>query len=214
MFDALFRFDPCARFDPLAKDSIMAMILRVTLGAIFLYHGIDKITGQEDYWGTTWAATRHLKQADTNPDTHEFKPAPASQLNIVAQLAVAWGELLAGFAFVFGFLTRFAAVGVIIIQCGAIYIVTSARGFSGASGGDAGYEYNVAIIAMCVVLFAMGGGALSLDRWLARKSIMAATQGAGRAPASAPTTNPPHFGQATTPQQTVERTDADRPHTF
>ncbi len=214
MFDALFRFDPCARFDPLSKDSIMAMILRVTLGAIFLYHGIDKITGQEDNWGTTWAATRYLKQPDTKPDTHEFKPAPASHLHIAAQLAVAWGELLAGVAFLFGFLTRYAAIGVIIIQCGAIYVVTAARGFSGAGGGDAGYEYNVAIIAMCVVLFVMGGGALSFDRWLTRRSRMAASLSAPLAPASAPATNPPHFGQAATPQQTAEPTEADRPRTF
>jgi uncharacterized membrane protein YphA (DoxX/SURF4 family) len=210
MFDALFRFDPCARFDPLSKDSIMAMILRVTLGAIFLYHGIDKITGQEDNWGTTWAATRFLKQQSPSPDHPEFKPAPESQLHIAAQLVVAWGELLAGFAFVFGFLTRFAAIGVIIIQCGAIYVVTAARGFSASTGGDAGYEYNIAIIAMCVVLFVMGGGALSLDRLLMRKSRTASTSSAALASAAAPTTNPPHFGKESVPQQTAQRRDADR----
>ena len=43
-------------------------------------------------------------------------PAPA-------QMAVAWGELLCGLGMLLGFLTRLAAVGIIIIMLGAIYTV-------------------------------------------------------------------------------------------
>jgi putative oxidoreductase len=84
-----------------------------------------------------------------------------------AQLAVAWGELLGGIALLFGFLTRIAAAGLLIIQVGAIYTVTWARGFSFDAGG--GYEYNLALLAMCLTLMLSGGGALSLDRLLWRR---------------------------------------------
>src|SRR5262245_2337810 len=78
-----------------------------------------------------------------------------------AQLAVAWGELLGGIALLIGFLPRIAALGLMIIQVGAIYTVTWERGFSFASGG--GYEYNVAILAMCLAVVCLGGGPLSVS---------------------------------------------------
>jgi uncharacterized membrane protein YphA (DoxX/SURF4 family) len=84
-----------------------------------------------------------------------------------AQLAVAWGELLGGAALLLGFLTRLAALGLIVIQAGAIYTVTWARGFSFAAGG--GYEFNVAIAAMCVALVFLGGGKLALSYCLGGK---------------------------------------------
>ena len=62
------------------------------------------------------------------------------------------------------FLTRWAALGLIVIQIGAIYLVTWAQGFTSLQGG--GYGYNVALIAMLVALVLAGGGALALDRLL------------------------------------------------
>jgi uncharacterized membrane protein YphA (DoxX/SURF4 family) len=78
-----------------------------------------------------------------------------------AQLAVSWGELLGGLALLFGWGTRLAAVGLIIIQVGAIVTVTSAKGFSAVEGG--GYEFNIALVAMCLALLVQGGGWYSLD---------------------------------------------------
>jgi uncharacterized membrane protein YphA (DoxX/SURF4 family) len=89
------------------------------------------------------------------------------QLNSSVQLLVAWGELLGGIALLLGLLTRLAALGLIVIQVGAICTVTFQRGF--APLGGAGYEYNVALIAMCVALFLLGSGALAVDRRLWRR---------------------------------------------
>ena len=86
----------------------------------------------------------------------------------VAQLAVAWGEIAAGIALILGVLTRFAALGLIVIQAGAIATVTGPRGFA-LSAGVAGYDYNVALLAMCLCLLLTGGGTLSLDRWRASR---------------------------------------------
>src|SRR5262249_15758836 len=81
------------------------------------------------------------------------------------QLAVAWGELVGGFALLFGLLPRLAALGLIIIQIGAIYLVTAAKGFSFGAGG--GYEYNMVLVAMSLALVLTGGGQLSVDYLLA-----------------------------------------------
>jgi putative oxidoreductase len=86
------------------------------------------------------------------------------QLHASIQLLVAWGELLGGIALLLGILTRWAALGLIIIQIGAIYMVTWAQGFSSLQGG--GYGYNVALIAMLLALVLLGGGAYAVDRLL------------------------------------------------
>ena len=80
------------------------------------------------------------------------------------QFLVAWGELLGGIAMLLGFLTRWAALGLVIIQIGAIATVTFAKGFS--AGGGAGYEYNLALIGMCLALMLTGGGPVSADQLL------------------------------------------------
>jgi uncharacterized membrane protein YphA (DoxX/SURF4 family) len=92
---------------------------------------------------------------------YKTPPVPESLHNHAVQFAVAWGELLGGAALLAGALTRFAAAGLLIIQIGAIAIVTSARGFSFTAGG--GYEYNLTLLAMCLVLILIGGGKLSVD---------------------------------------------------
>jgi uncharacterized membrane protein YphA (DoxX/SURF4 family) len=46
-------------------------------------------------------------------------------------------------------------------------MVTFARSFSFAEGG--GYEFNVALIAMCLALVLSGGGLLSVDALTRRK---------------------------------------------
>jgi uncharacterized membrane protein YphA (DoxX/SURF4 family) len=95
-------------------------------------------------------------------------PLPGALADQWVQLAVAWGELLCGAAMLVGLFTRLAAVGLVVIMAGAIYTVTWAHGFSNPAGGG-GYEYNLAILAMCVVLVIKGAGPLSLDGWLASR---------------------------------------------
>jgi hypothetical protein len=89
------------------------------------------------------------------------------------QITVAWGEFIGGLALLIGLLTRLAAIGEMIIQAGAIYIVTWVQGFSSPSGG---YEYNVSLLAMCLALVLLGGGTLSVDYLIARRGKKAAKQ--------------------------------------
>lgn len=131
--------------DGLMKQTLIPLVLRLGLAVIFIYHGLEKVTAEGNLAGAAW-----MRQA---PD-----PLPA-----VAQMAVAWGELLGGIALLFGFLTRLAAAGIALIMLGAIYTVTGANGFSLLQRG---YEYNFAILVMCLALILSGGGTLAVDRWL------------------------------------------------
>jgi putative oxidoreductase len=81
---------------------------------------------------------------------------------VAQQVAVAWGELLGGIAMLLGFLTRLAALGLIVIMAGAIALVHWPNGFSIIQGG---YEYNIVLIGICIALILTGGGPLAMDRW-------------------------------------------------
>jgi uncharacterized membrane protein YphA (DoxX/SURF4 family) len=205
--------------EPSIRTTFIPLVLRLTLAAIFIYHGLTKVTGPQNDWGVSWATHMFQKQAtvpaapmavldrglkrlqdeeaslkaegeqlagaekeenakkleENAAKQTEFRmaeerikaafsaatPLPTALSDQWVQLAVAWGELLCGIAMLLGLFTRVAALGLIVIMVGAIYMVTGAHGFSNLAGG--GYEYNLAILAMCVVLIIKGAGPLSLD---------------------------------------------------
>jgi putative oxidoreductase len=133
----------------LFKPDAASLVLRLGLGAIFVFHGFLKLA----YGASQWS-----------PD-----------LNPQIQVAVAYGETIAGIAFLAGFLTRVAALGIIAIMIGAITSVTGKLDFvpmensaawNGVNVTGTGYEYNVAIIVMCVALILLGSGVVSLDHIL------------------------------------------------
>jgi len=139
-------------FEGVAIRTFVPLLLRVGLAAVFIYHGLDKITPDNAY-GMKWAD--HMPQA----------PALLQNASPL-QAAVAWGELLGGVAVALGFFTRLAAAGLIIIMMGAIFTYTGGHGFSAVSGGavGGGYEYNFVLILMAAALFLSGAGTFSLDR--------------------------------------------------
>jgi putative oxidoreductase len=131
-------------FSTYCKSALVPLLLRLALAAIFIFHGWSLVGGPENQWGTSW-----MKSG-------EAMPAPA-------QLAVAWGELVGGIALGLGFLTRLAALGIIGIMSGAIATVHWEHGFDLQKGG---FEYNVAIIVMCLCLLLGGPGPFAVDRIL------------------------------------------------
>ena len=131
-------------FDAVAKNTLVPLVLRLALAAIFTYHGGTLVTPDKG-WGANWMK--------------EPQPAPV-------QLAVAWGELVGGIAMFFGFLTRLAALGLIAIMAGAIYLVHWPNGFDVTKGG---YEFNMLIIAVCIALVLMGPGTVAVDRFFRLK---------------------------------------------
>ena len=129
-------------FDAMMKNTIAPLILRLCLAAVFIYHGMD-LVGKSG--GTAW-----------HPD-----------MPVAQQVLVAWGQLLGGIAMLLGLLTRLAALGLAAIMAGAIATVHWPNGFSLVKDGNynGGYEYNVVLIEICLVLMLTGAGPLSVDRW-------------------------------------------------
>jgi uncharacterized membrane protein YphA (DoxX/SURF4 family) len=182
--------------ETVAKTTLAPLMLRLALAVIFIYHGWIKVTDPGNDWGVAWATNAWARGEKLPPDvknkienlpneTEENKTQLVGQLNLLysqqakarphpaaltffgAQFLVAWGELLGGIAMLLGFLTRWAGLGLVIIQIGAIATVTFAKGFSAGGGANgAGYEYNLALIGMCLALMLTGGGTLSFDRLL------------------------------------------------
>jgi putative oxidoreductase len=153
-------------FDWVMKSAVAPLILRLALAAVFIIHGSEMVR-PEHQWGATWythAAEARAKPGEPPEIMEPLRTAPA-------QMAVAWGEFIGGIALGVGFLTRLAALGLIAIMAGAIYFVHWTHGFDITKGG---FEYNVVIIAVCLVLILTGGGTLAVDRFfrLRRKPVV------------------------------------------
>jgi len=133
------------------KNAVVPLLLRLALAAIFIFHGLQKVSSDTQY-GAAWMNPMAEKQGQDPPPT-------------AVQLAVAWGELLGGIAMVFGLLTRLAAIGLIVIMAGAVAVVHWPNGFDLSKGG---FEYNFAIIVMCLCLVLGGPGPFAVD-WLFRR---------------------------------------------
>jgi putative oxidoreductase len=136
-------------FEAFVKNTVAALLLRLALAAIFIFHGLQLVGGEGHDLGAAWMNAMAEKQG---------QPPPAAPV----QLAVAWGQLVGGIALALGFLTRLAALGIIVIMAGAIALVHWANGFDITKGG---YEYNMLIIVVCITLVLLGGGNLAVDRF-------------------------------------------------
>jgi putative oxidoreductase len=123
-------------------------ILRVVAGVIFVAHGGQKlfVMGLDGLIGG-------FGQMGV--------PLPA-----LAAPAVAFLELVGGFALIAGFLTRLVAIGLAITMLGAIAFVHLAAGFFLPNG----YEFVLALLAIAVTLAVTGAGRHSIDARLAGRT--------------------------------------------
>ena len=110
------------------------LVLRISLGVIFLAHGLQKITGFEGI--LKFFASLGL---------------PATLAYVVATI-----ETVGGACLILGLFTRSAAVGIIMIMVGAIVSLKFGKGFIN------GYEFDVSLLAMAVALVLSGSNTLSL----------------------------------------------------
>jgi uncharacterized membrane protein YphA (DoxX/SURF4 family) len=124
-------------------SSFAPLVLRVALGFLFLWHGLDKfdagismVEGAFTEWGV---------------------PAPAITAPLTAVL-----EVVAGVALILGLATRLAAMLLGIVMVGAIFFVKGDLGLI-SSVPMPGAELDVALLAGLVSLVLTGPGALALD---------------------------------------------------
>jgi len=135
-------------------DSRVLTLQRLVLGGVMFAHGAQKMLGW--FGGHGFTATMHQMSGRM--------PAPLVFLVILSEF---FGSLMLAF----GFVTRFAAFGCACVMTGAIFTTHLANGlfmnWLGAQKGE-GIEYHLLALALAIPLLFCGGGALSIDRWLAR----------------------------------------------
>lgn len=125
------------------KYEMGLLILRVVLGITFLLHGVAKFQmglGNVAGWFESIGILSFLGYV------------------------VAFIELLGGIALIVGLGTRVFSALLAIVMAGAIFTSKLSIGFIGAEA--AGYELDVALLAMAAVLVISGSQLLSLDNKL------------------------------------------------
>lgn len=128
-----------SRISPLAP-----LVLRIAIGGIMLYHGIDKLRGGMD----------GVEGMFTMMDV----PAPALSAPLVTAL-----EVIGGIALIAGLGTRLAAASLAAVLTGAVLFVKTDLGII-SSGPMPGAELDIALLAGLVALLLLGPGNMSADR--------------------------------------------------
>ena len=137
-------------------DTFSTLILRLTLGVVFLPHGAQKVLGWfggHGFSGTMGYFTQHL-----NIPT------------LFAFLAIA-AESAGAVALILGLFSRVAAFGIAATMAVAIFMGHLQNGFfmnwSGNQQGE-GFEYHLLAIGIAVALMIRGGGKYSIDSAITR----------------------------------------------
>ena len=139
------------------SNDLTLTVARSMLAIVFLGHGTQKMLGW--FGGLGFSRTLEVFEA-----TMGIPPA----LTTLAMVA----EVFGGLGLLFGLLTRVAAAGVLVVMIVAplangLY-VRFFMNWTGRSAGE-GFEYHLLAIALILGVLVHGGGALSIDRLLARR---------------------------------------------
>ncbi len=137
---------------PQALD-IGLLLLRFTLGAIFFAHGAQKVLG--------WYGGHGLKGTSGFFKQAMGIPVPLSYL-------ASFTEFLGGIAVILGVFTQVAALGLATTMLVAMVMVHRKNGFwmnwSSVANKGEGIEYNLALIAMALLLVFAGPGQFAIFR--------------------------------------------------
>jgi putative oxidoreductase len=137
------------------SDEVGAFIARITLGIVILPHGLQKLLGL--FGGAGFSGT---------VDFFVSSGIPA----FIAVLIII-GESFGALGLIFGFLSRLAALGITIVQIGAIITIHLHNGFfmnwNGTKTGE-GFEYALLAIGLGLIVLIEGGGIWSIDGAIAK----------------------------------------------
>jgi putative oxidoreductase len=133
------------------SSRLAPLFLRLAAGAILMYHGYEKCITKDVQEFVNFTASFGLPYND-----------------ILAQVA-AWGELVGGGMLILGLGTRLAALvnaGTMVVALWKVHLGTDL--LAGMKNLPE-YEFPLAILAACSALLFLGGGALSVDSFIAGK---------------------------------------------
>jgi putative oxidoreductase len=122
-------------------------LIRLGVGALFVAHGAQKLF-------TIGPA------ATAGGFAHMGIPAPT-----LSAWLVIFAEFFCGLAVFFGFLTRLAAIPIVIDMAGAILFVHGKKGFFGPSG----FEFPLMMLIASLAIVIAGPGLFAVDNLLPRR---------------------------------------------
>jgi putative oxidoreductase len=147
------------------QDDIPLALARIALGVVFFAHGAQKMLG--------WFGGSGFSQ--TIAEFAKFG-MPAS-VALFAILVEFFGSL----SLFFGFLTRLAAIAIMLEMAGAVLTVHMRNGFfmnwMGRAKGE-GFEYHILVIALGLLIAVRGAGAWSVDYSISSRDSRAALNSA------------------------------------
>ena len=112
------------------------MGMRTAIGVIFIVHGFTKF-GNPGFGG--WISSMGI---------------PTEM-----QIPIALAEFIPGILLIIGVLTRISASLISIVMLGAIFLVKGASSLT----GEHGYEFDLILLAACLVVIVAGPGRISLS---------------------------------------------------
>jgi putative oxidoreductase len=130
-----------------------SLALRIPAGIIFAAHGAQKLFG--------WFGGYGLE------GTGKFMASQGLEPGFLMALMAGSAEFFGGIALILGLLTRPAAAVLAFTMLIAGVVV---HGSSGLFLSNGGFEFALALFAMSLVLVFQGGGNLSLDQLIAKRS--------------------------------------------
>ena len=138
-------------------DTVLAFVLRLSLGIVMFPHGAQKLLG--------WFGGRGF-----HGNIELFH-----QLGFSTTVAVlvTIGEFFGGVGLIVGLLSRGAAAGIGIIMVGAVLTVNGQFGFFMNWAGNQvreGFEFHILAVGLVIGIMILGGGKWSIDRVLTEKS--------------------------------------------
>ncbi|MCP4713153.1 MAG: DoxX family protein [Planctomycetes bacterium] len=136
-----------AQPQPIRGIDLVPLIIRITLGIVFIYHGYEKV-----FLGGHSSLSSLL--------TIKSAPYPS----MLAWLA-GFTEFFAGIAILIGLLSRFSALALACVMYVAITAFHLPNGFDIRNEG-LGYEYCLVLLLAAFAIVLGGPGGLSLDRIL------------------------------------------------
>jgi putative oxidoreductase len=138
------------------RSGFSGLVLRLFLAVVFFPHGAQKVLG----WFGGYGFTGTLNFFTT-----------MMHVPMVLALAVFAAEFLGPIALVVGFLTRLAALGILLDMIGAVAMIHAHNGFfmnwAGKTPPVEGFEFHLLAIAIALALIIGGAGELSVDKAIA-----------------------------------------------
>ncbi|MGG1636802.1 DoxX family protein [Paenibacillus sp. FSL K6-3182] len=128
------------------KTAFVSIIMRVVLGIIFIFHGVDKFQGISNV--EAWFSSIGI---------------PGVLAYVVAAI-----ELIGGILLILGLFTRYVAGLFVIILIGAIITAKLSAGLLG-NGQMAGYELDLGFILVSLYLVVADRSPFSVDRFIMSK---------------------------------------------